>query len=391
LIQNIQHKGTTLEDRLNLDYISSSPLWSARAVIEDSESVVNAHLAFLRAGAQIIQTSTYQCSFETFERAGYTRADACRIMLRSVELAATARYRFHAERAGEESTTPILIALSLGPYGAMLSPTQEYGGFYPPPYGPKGFTSHGDNVNYFMQDQNYLSSIDALEQFHLERLEVFLEVPSIWRFIDCLAFETVPLVREAIAIRKAVTKAFTKYPESASTFWWMSCVFPDGSIPECATTGNSGTPTSLDVSSIISAMFNKEESLATPQGIGINCTRLEFLPELVAEFQAALVGGDSDTDFSSEHRPQRWLVLYPNGGDVYDPISRSWIIPGSLGSSPAPKWSEQFLHVLRDSMLVPKLSDSDLHPSWAGVIVGGCCRVGAEDIEALKKMLCGTQ
>jgi homocysteine S-methyltransferase len=42
----------------------------------------------------------------------------------------------HPEKADQ---VPIQICLSLGPFGATLTPTQEFTGFYPPPYGPRGY------------------------------------------------------------------------------------------------------------------------------------------------------------------------------------------------------------------------------------------------------------
>lgn len=51
-------QGTTLEDVFRVD-ISQTPLWSAKAIEENPETVTASHLMFLRAGAQIILTSTY--------------------------------------------------------------------------------------------------------------------------------------------------------------------------------------------------------------------------------------------------------------------------------------------------------------------------------------------
>ena len=51
-------KGSTLEDTFKQN-ITRTPLWSAKPVQESPELIVGAHLAFLRAGAEIILTSTY--------------------------------------------------------------------------------------------------------------------------------------------------------------------------------------------------------------------------------------------------------------------------------------------------------------------------------------------
>lgn len=51
-------QGTTLETTCKIR-IADTPLWSAEALSKEPEAIVAAHLAFLRAGAQIIETSTY--------------------------------------------------------------------------------------------------------------------------------------------------------------------------------------------------------------------------------------------------------------------------------------------------------------------------------------------
>jgi hypothetical protein len=47
-----------LEDRFKQN-IARTPLWSAIPIEENPGLIVDAHLAFLRAGAEIISTSTY--------------------------------------------------------------------------------------------------------------------------------------------------------------------------------------------------------------------------------------------------------------------------------------------------------------------------------------------
>lgn len=55
-ISSIYLKGTTLENVFHQDI--SSPLWSAKPIDENPEIITQAHLAFLRAGARVILTST---------------------------------------------------------------------------------------------------------------------------------------------------------------------------------------------------------------------------------------------------------------------------------------------------------------------------------------------
>ncbi|KAI9437557.1 hypothetical protein H4582DRAFT_1955729 [Lactarius indigo] len=48
--------GSTLEDVFQIDTASS--LWSSEALIKNPESVIEAHLLFLRAGARLIETAS---------------------------------------------------------------------------------------------------------------------------------------------------------------------------------------------------------------------------------------------------------------------------------------------------------------------------------------------
>ena len=99
----------------------SDDLWSARLLAEAPAEIVAVHEAFYRAGAHIATTASYQASFEGFGRRGIDRADAARLMRRSVELAKSAR---------DTLATPAWVAASVGPYGAMLAHGEEYTGRY---------------------------------------------------------------------------------------------------------------------------------------------------------------------------------------------------------------------------------------------------------------------
>jgi homocysteine S-methyltransferase len=50
-------QGTTLEDDLGVK-ISHSPLWSAQPLTDNEDSIIEAHLLFLRSGSKIISTAT---------------------------------------------------------------------------------------------------------------------------------------------------------------------------------------------------------------------------------------------------------------------------------------------------------------------------------------------
>src|SRR3954452_9426555 len=93
---------TELEQRGN---DVSSALWSARLLRDDPAAIVDAHAAFAAAGAQVATTASYQATFPGFAAAGIGRAEARRLMVRSVQLA-------------RDGAPDGWVAGSVGPYGA---------------------------------------------------------------------------------------------------------------------------------------------------------------------------------------------------------------------------------------------------------------------------------
>ncbi|MCX5229302.1 homocysteine S-methyltransferase [Streptomyces sp. NPDC006553] len=143
----------------------SDALWSARLLADGPEQIEAAHAAYVRAGARVLITSSYQATFEGFARRGADREEAARLLARSVELARAA-----AAGVGEE----VWVAGSVGPYGAMLADGSEYRG-------------------------RYGLSVRELEAFHRPRVEALAAAEP-----DVLALETVPDVTEAEALLRAV-------------------------------------------------------------------------------------------------------------------------------------------------------------------------------------------
>ncbi|WP_329455087.1 homocysteine S-methyltransferase [Streptomyces sp. NBC_01497] len=142
----------------------SGELWSARLLADDPGLITEAHTAYVRAGARVLITASYQATFEGFARRGLGRARTARLLGRSVELARAA-----AETVGDE----VWVAASVGPYGAMLADGAEYRGRY-------GLT------------------VGELTRFHRPRIEALVAARP-----DVLALETVADVDEAEALLAA--------------------------------------------------------------------------------------------------------------------------------------------------------------------------------------------
>jgi homocysteine S-methyltransferase len=143
----------------NLD----SELWSARLLQDDPDAIVQAHLAYFTAGAQVATTASYQASLGGFAQAGISHAEAEQLIRRSVRLAEQAR-------ASLEDGNDRWIAGSVGPYGAALADGSEYRG-------------------------DYDLSVDELRAWHRPRIALLAEAG-----VDVLALETIPCLAEVEAL-----------------------------------------------------------------------------------------------------------------------------------------------------------------------------------------------
>lgn len=144
----------------------SDSLWSARLLADAPQDIVDVHAAYFRAGATIATTASYQASFEGFAARGFDRRETAGLLRRSVALARAAR-----DDAGVDG---LLVAASIGPYGAALADGSEYRG-------------------------RYGLSVAALARWHRPRLELLAAAGA-----DVLACETVPDVDEAQALVDSV-------------------------------------------------------------------------------------------------------------------------------------------------------------------------------------------
>jgi homocysteine S-methyltransferase len=209
-------------------------LWSARLLRDEPRAIEDAHAAYLRAGAQITTTASYQASVESFAAAGVT-ADVAEILLtRSVELAQVARHRVALE---EPSAARSLIAASVGPYGAVLREGQEYTGEY--------------------------GSIELpeLEAFHERRLRVLLAAGP-----DTIACETIPRADEA-ALLAALLDRLSAPPS------WISFTCRDGRSTSF------GDPIEIAVAAAASS--------PAVAAVGVNCTAPEHVAELLRRAASA--------------------------------------------------------------------------------------------------------
>ncbi|MBR2179953.1 MAG: homocysteine S-methyltransferase [Selenomonadaceae bacterium] len=214
LATELEKRGFNINDKL----------WSAKALIEAPDLIKSVHLDYLKAGANIITSASYQATIEGFMKHGLSHDKAVDLIKLSVELAKEACKEFKNK----------FVAASIGPYGAFLADGSEYRG-------------------------DYLIGYNQLREFHDERMAILASTNP-----DLFACETIPCFVEA----RAIVDELKKYPKFCA---WISFSCRDGKhisngelIADCAAW--------LDTQSQVAA-------------IGVNCTAPEYIESLIKEIR----------------------------------------------------------------------------------------------------------
>ncbi|GBG66280.1 hypothetical protein CBR_g57878 [Chara braunii] len=352
---------TELERRgQNID----DPLWSARCLIDNPDLIRDIHLDYLRSGSDIIISSSYQATFQGFEKRGYGREQARELFLTSVRLAGEAREQFmkethHTDDGGtdvnsnsgsnrtpssgsndygfnagtigkkrnskegeskkfctqygreeaaeqEEKERPRmpLVAASVGSYGAFLADGSEYSGDY------------GD------------VTIEDLMDFHRDRI-ILLATSG----VDLLALETIPSRMEAEALIRVLEEEDVPIPS------WITYVSMDGV--------HSARGDPFEECVAVADRCNKIVA------VGSNCVSPRFVQSLVT---------------IAKQVTSKPIVVYPNSGEAWDDDKKEWV--ASTGVS-----EEDF------ASYVPEWRDN------GASLFGGCCRTTPSTIRAIAAAL----
>lgn len=205
----------------------SGPLWSAHVLDATPERIREVHLDYLRAGADCISTVSYQVSAKGYAELGRPPTDAARALRESVAIAEAAR-----EEYSRESDRSVVIAVSLGPYGAALHNGAEF---------------HG----------RYEIGFNELVAFHAERLAVIADTSA-----DLVAIETVPSLDEG----RAIAAALSGFRDLRA---WVSFTCRD-----VAHVAHGERPADC------AALF---ESVPQVVAVGVNCTAPHLIERLIEE------------------------------------------------------------------------------------------------------------
>ena len=274
----------------------SDALWSARLLLTNPAAIEEAHLAYFRAGARVATTASYQASIEGFAAAGLDRTAGLALIRLSVELAQRARERYRGAVDGADGSEgdgavggALLVAGSVGPYGAMLADGSEYRGDYDP-----GAT--------------------VLADFHRPRIEALVEAGA-----DLLAFETIPTVREA--------EVLVRLLDDVDIPAWLSFSCRDDRST------SAGEPIAAAV------VLGGHPGIVA---VGVNCTAPRYLPALLEAARKAtdrpLIAYPNGGD-RWDRSTRDWVA---DAGGAFDPVAvvgwrnlgATWL-GGCCGTGPA--------------------------------------------------------
>jgi homocysteine S-methyltransferase len=212
LATELEAHGCDLED----------PLWSAKVLLEQPELVKRVHLDYFKAGARVAITASYQATPLGFARRGIPEAEALERVALSVRLADEARREY---LAGNPESGPLLVAGSVGPYGAYLADGSEYRG-------------------------DYTLTRNEFVEFHRPRVAALVAAGA-----DVLACETLPSLPEAEALLELIAEFDVES--------WLTFTLRDGAHI------SDGTPLEQ-----VAELCNAEPLVAA---IGVNCVPLELV------------------------------------------------------------------------------------------------------------------
>lgn len=214
----------------------SDALWSARLLIDAPELIRAVHLDYLRAGAEVLITASYQASNEGFRRRGLNEAQVASLFRLSVQLAAEAVEEYLAGFSARQRPPRPLIAASIGPYGAYLADGSEYRG-------------------------DYGLSVEELMAWHRPRMAVLAQTE-----VDLFACETIPCLAEA----EALIRLLAEFPYVPA---WLSFSCRDGVAISSGEALADGVRLAAAANQIVA--------------VGVNCTPPRFVESLLAAARRA--------------------------------------------------------------------------------------------------------
>ncbi|KAF2484307.1 homocysteine S-methyltransferase [Neohortaea acidophila] len=247
---------TELESR---GYDLNHSLWSAKILEEDPMVIKQVHLDYFLAGANFAITASYQASAAGFaEHLNLNEEKATALIKRSAMLARLAVEEAYGQTVRRD--VPLLVAGSVGPYGAYLADGSEYRG-------------------------DYQLSKSGFQNFHRARIRALVDAE-----VDLLAIETMPQVHEIEAVLELLRDEFS------TTTAWVSCTLKDSQHISDGTS-------LVELAKLLQA--HRERVLA----FGFNCISADLATDALQHLT-----GQLDVP----------LLVYPNSGEKWDAQTNTW-------------------------------------------------------------------
>ncbi|XP_072267883.1 uncharacterized protein [Pyxicephalus adspersus] len=209
---------------------------------------------YLKSGSEVLSTATYQASIEGFVQYLDVNADeAAELFKVAVSLAREAAEEFNMQSSEKRN---ILIAGSIGPYGAFLHDGSEYNGSY-------------------VRDM----SIEELKNWHRVQMQCLASAG-----VDLFAIETIPSQKEA----EALVQVLREFPNSKA---WLSY--------SCQSIFSTSYGDKFEDAVKVAATTSQLEA------IGVNCCSPDFITSLLSSA-------------NKNCKQEIGWIVYPNSGEKWD-------------------------------------------------------------------------
>lgn len=256
-------------------------LWSAKTLIEQPELIRQVHVDYFNAGADIAITASYQATPLGLAARGLGEEEAVGLIGKSVVLAREARDEVlqQEQDAGRERRR-LLVAGSVGPYGAYLADGSEYRGDYSLPR-------------------------EEMKDFHRLRIKALLDAG-----VDVLACETMPSFQEVEALLSLLEEEFPQ-----ATAWLSFTLKDEAHLPDGS---------ALDV---ICKLMRQSRQVSA---VGVNCIRQELvagaLRNLAASGKPLLAYPNSGEVWDA--KTKTWSGVGTDGASLHELVCQ-WYAAGA--------------------------------------------------------------
>ena len=325
---------------LNTLGLSEHDAWSAPRMLNDAhirDSVKTVHRNFLESGVDILTANTYDSSFSI----GSSELNFMekQWVFENLDLARKVIDEFMVKMSKTCNSSRPLLAMSIGSIATLIVGRAET-------------ANREQNINddYARCPGYGFKATDILSYFNA-RLDDDILRHAAMRDVSILAFETVgDLLEVQIICDVLKTKAALLNETALSTWVTLTC----------------RDEKTVDTGDSVTCCIEVLAKCPQVTGVGINCTAPHLITPLIALIKQVL------KDCKIE---DKLIVVYPNSGETY--ISRA------LKNGEKDHW--KFKTSLYDDW---NYADAALEWIKSGVhIVGGCCRITAENIAELVEQL----